>query len=296
MKKYLLSLLCAGALSFSTMSAQELFTAKEGLAKADEIGKKQEYELVGVGSTRFMKFTLPTGQDFDLRYDINSGKATAWVYAYYNKNTKDFKYIGTAKFPVIGMLSMEIPDFDTSLIPYTLDKAFPAEWLDSKDILANSTKDPIYNDFAKTDGVVNDIVILDYISEADLKVHPEAAISADFYWVLSYSNTADAKMACFTKSSNGETRCFKPSSTIDENLNDLSLMIYPNPCSDILSFDADLNITPINSKIAIYDYSGKKYFSGKLTQAEQEIDIRNLSAGQYLLVVGNSISQFIIKR
>lgn len=62
-----------------------------------------------------------------------------------------------------------------------------------------------------------------------------------------------------------------------------SISIYPNPVSDNLCIKGNL----INTRYIIYDALGKARLSGILKDAMQEVDIQNLSPGNYLIQIGS---------
>jgi uncharacterized repeat protein (TIGR01451 family) len=70
--------------------------------------------------------------------------------------------------------------------------------------------------------------------------------------------------------------------TNDINLNqDWKLELYPNPTSDILTIDH--NFLPRDYQIEIFDYSGKKVFSG--TNTKNAIDVSSLNDGVYFTMI-----------
>ena len=83
--------------------------------------------------------------------------------------------------------------------------------------------------------------------------------------------------------------------SIETNNNRLDkINIFPNPCSNQINIKS----TP-NSQIDIYSLSGQLLISAKQIMEKQEIDMGNLSSGNYLVTVtknGNRITKKIIKQ
>jgi len=63
------------------------------------------------------------------------------------------------------------------------------------------------------------------------------------------------------------------------DINKSSLSVYPNPTSDFLTISG----SKLES-VEIYDATGKRIKSG-IVEADNRLDVRNLSAGQYILKV-----------
>jgi uncharacterized surface protein with fasciclin (FAS1) repeats len=64
-----------------------------------------------------------------------------------------------------------------------------------------------------------------------------------------------------------------------------SLKVYPNPARDIITLQCDARL--IGSVFTIYDLTGREIKKGTLTTSKTEININNLSSGEYLLKVGD---------
>lgn len=90
---------------------------------------------------------------------------------------------------------------------------------------------------------------------------------------------------------------FNPGLSIEDLNSNIQITIYPNPSSDKIFFE-----WPSSNylSIEIYNVTGQHLFTTNLTKQNNEIDIRNLSEGLYLVKVvnGNNIGvkKIIIKR
>ena len=66
--------------------------------------------------------------------------------------------------------------------------------------------------------------------------------------------------------------------------------IFPNPTSNLINIYADKNF--IGSTYKIYDNLGRNILSGKMISENTQIDLNNLSAGIYLISIGESMKQY----
>lgn len=75
-----------------------------------------------------------------------------------------------------------------------------------------------------------------------------------------------------------------------QSLNNLSVLIYPNPASDELIVE-DNRKTLIEKKIELFDMTGRQVFSRTATEAKFKINVKDLQSGIYLLKLetGNRI-------
>ena len=71
---------------------------------------------------------------------------------------------------------------------------------------------------------------------------------------------------------------------------DNKLCIFPNPCTDFISLK---NLTESELNISIYSISGIELLHSKLANVNQQIDIRQLNKGIYLVKVNSNILKFI---
>jgi hypothetical protein len=76
---------------------------------------------------------------------------------------------------------------------------------------------------------------------------------------------------------------------INENLNEKSFTIYPNPAKSLVNVKAEANL--IGSLYIIYDNAGKVVLSGKIYAENTSVDMSNLSTGIYLFSVGENVKQ-----
>jgi hypothetical protein len=68
-----------------------------------------------------------------------------------------------------------------------------------------------------------------------------------------------------------------------------NIVISPNPANDYVMIRIPENL--IGQTFAIVDNNGRKILSGRLSQAEQKIEIQHLSEGMYVLQIHNEIKQ-----
>ena len=74
---------------------------------------------------------------------------------------------------------------------------------------------------------------------------------------------------------------------INENTNENSLSVYPNPIQSVVNVKADTKL--IGSDYTIYDNMGKIVLSGKIIAEITSVEMENLSAGIYLFIVGENV-------
>lgn len=85
-----------------------------------------------------------------------------------------------------------------------------------------------------------------------------------------------------------------PSVTNIQKFQNFSAQIFPNPSSDFLNINSDLNIDIIE----IFSLNGNKVFSQAINSKESLINISQFSNGNYIVVIKsgeNSFSKFITK-
>ncbi|NRA12761.1 MAG: CotH kinase family protein [Crocinitomicaceae bacterium] len=65
-----------------------------------------------------------------------------------------------------------------------------------------------------------------------------------------------------------------------ENIDEIHVKAFPNPSSTILNIEA-----PVNSKIALYDLSGKILLNDQMTSSIKQLDVTQFTQGVYILSV-----------
>ncbi len=70
-----------------------------------------------------------------------------------------------------------------------------------------------------------------------------------------------------------------------------SINIFPNPASDVISIQSDLDIQ--NSTYIIFDQSGRQVLTGMLTGETTMVDIKQLTMGIYFFQIGEKSKQMI---
>lgn len=77
---------------------------------------------------------------------------------------------------------------------------------------------------------------------------------------------------------------------IDENKENVSLSMYPNPAMNQLTIETELNGS---AHLKIINILGKVIMEKQITQNKTEVDISALTPGIYLANIGNSVQKFI---
>jgi hypothetical protein len=68
-----------------------------------------------------------------------------------------------------------------------------------------------------------------------------------------------------------------------DNLDDISLKIFPNPTNSYINIQIDNIFTEINGFISIYSTSGSKIFTDNINTTNKRIDLSNYPNGVYLV-------------
>ena len=89
--------------------------------------------------------------------------------------------------------------------------------------------------------------------------------------------------ACYTSDSHILTglpiRCLKDkSASLNENLNQHPMIVYPNPAKNIITIESNQNL-----EIEIFSVEGQKIKSFKLINNKTDIDVLDLASGVYIL-------------
>lgn len=77
----------------------------------------------------------------------------------------------------------------------------------------------------------------------------------------------------------GDSEIFAVYALHPKHLDDDGLLVYPNPASDLIYFQALFEIRTIG----LYDVSGKKQYEVKVNGSKGEIDVKHLSPGLYFI-------------
>ena len=80
-----------------------------------------------------------------------------------------------------------------------------------------------------------------------------------------------------------------PKTGIDNVESELIFSIYPNPASNIINIVAE----KANELITISDLSGKIVYSEQASEKQSSINISQLSAGMYIIRIGNAEAKFV---
>ena len=85
-------------------------------------------------------------------------------------------------------------------------------------------------------------------------------------------------------------------SNISYEIQEENLLLYPNPCTDIIKYD----LTPFTqSTLSIYDISGSILGQRKIISNENEVDVSFLNPGAYIFQIANNKTKYtrtIIKK
>lgn len=74
-----------------------------------------------------------------------------------------------------------------------------------------------------------------------------------------------------------------------QKLNKETLTIFPNPAKNQINIKADVIL--IGSSYTVFDNLGKKVLTGKIISENTIVELENLSAGVYLLSIGDNLKQ-----
>jgi hypothetical protein len=68
--------------------------------------------------------------------------------------------------------------------------------------------------------------------------------------------------------------------------------LYPNPANDILSLQSEIE----NAQISLFDINGKIVFSKIMTTNSEELDVKKLERGLYIIELKNDVGQSAKKK
>lgn len=280
-------------MSYSVYSQTiEFFSAKEGLQKAKSVSGYANPVLIAVGSMKG-DVSLPAVGNFPIEHNLKEGTSNVWLYLIADSANPSIKSkIGIIKAKMLGFQGMNLADFDISMIPYDLNDIISVNWLDTKAILGFINSNEVFSSFQKSNGLIMNYIILDYLSEKDLSGFE---FDKNYYWVTGFENADGGNLICFSNAIDGTTECINFTS-VEEDYNKNHLIVYPNPTTEKIKFNIDNNL--LNSKAYIINSKGLIGKITTLTSPDCEIDISNLPSGSYYIIFSqnNSYSEFTIVR
>lgn len=72
-----------------------------------------------------------------------------------------------------------------------------------------------------------------------------------------------------------------------------AIHIYPNPTSG--SFAVSVSENLIGKQLIVTDATGRVVFQSKISNLKSEISVSNMSAGIYLVRVGNTVQRLVVE-
>jgi len=270
----------------------EFFSAKEGVQKAKSTSGYANPVVIAVGSMKGT-MSIPAIGNFPIEHNLKEGTSNVWLYLIADSSNPSVKSkIGIIKAKMLGFQGMNVADLDISMIPYDLNDIISVNWLDSKAILGFINSNEVFSSFQKSNGLIMNYIILDYLSEKDLS---DFDFEKNYYWVTGFENTEGGDLICFSNAIDGMTECINFTS-VEEDYNKNHFIVYPNPTADVIKFNIDNNL--LNSKVYIINAKGLIGKIINLTSSDCEVDVSNLPSGSYYIIFSqnNSYSEFTIVR
>jgi hypothetical protein len=86
---------------------------------------------------------------------------------------------------------------------------------------------------------------------------------------------------------------YSATSIVNSSINTEELSVFPNPASEEIILSVDEKF--IGSAYSIFDYLGRIVQTGTIHSKNNPIDIKNISAGAYILKLGREAVKLIIK-
>ena len=135
----------------------------------------------------------------------------------------------------------------------------------------------------------------------NLKIVGESEGSAELYLPEGDYNHEDFRVAAFVRK-NGSFEiiaatpgipCQKMTIVDDNYDTEVELKVYPNPAYDELSLDLPESVT--NGNFIILDINGKEVLELANYNANEKIDVSNLTAGVYFIRITSGGSEFTAK-
>ena len=140
----------------------------------------------------------------------------------------------------------------------------------------------IENSTVKATGSSGSICNLQSITHPECKIiQPEGAAVAN--------NGSDGQAVMLNGSVVTSEVILTPGSGVNDIEAEKAFSIYPNPASNLINIISE----NANELITISDLSGKVVYSERASEKQNSIDISNLSAGMYIVRIGEKATKFV---
>jgi hypothetical protein len=82
---------------------------------------------------------------------------------------------------------------------------------------------------------------------------------------------------------------------IEDGQPNINLKIYPNPATDFLQVEINNTAVSDNQHFTLFDMLGKKVYSTQITSNRQQIDVSQLTRGNYSYIIGEFQGKIILR-
>lgn len=264
------------------------FKAKEGLATAQTMantaGKNMEVYIIGTASQTFSGISIS--------FDMQSGKATAWLYVFRSKDTPDtVKAYGVVKVPILGFQAMEIPYGDiAAMIPIDPQQSLNGvNYMDS-DLMLNAMK----SDSKLSAAISEDANIkLSYGAVAINPIPPY--VVGDPYWAAVFVSKYK-RVQCVLNAKTGAIDCMSEKVSAEDGQEGSKAQVFPNPAASVAFVTIPKSIQSTDYSFGIFDETGNKITNlNAPTSGEAEtvsFSLESLPSGVYFFVFKSAKGEF----
>lgn len=264
------------------------FKAKEGLATAQALantaGKNMEVYIIGTASQTFSGISIT--------FDIQTGKATAWLYVFRSKDTPDtVKAYGVVKVPIIGFQAMDIPYGDiASMIPVDPKQSLNGvNYMDSDQMLSTMKSDSKLSAAISEDPSTK----LTYGAVAVNPIPPY--VVGDPYWAALFTSKYK-KVQCVLNAKTGAIDCLSEKVSAEDGENATKPQVFPNPANNVVFVTVPKSIQSSEYSFGIFDETGNKITDlNAPTSGETEtvsFTLESLPSGVYFFVFKSAKGEF----
>jgi hypothetical protein len=282
------------AISPNAVLASQLLSTAESQAKTDG---HTNIVLTNIGTATT---SLNIGITLDITFNLTTGKASAWAYAFYDKDNDSIFVYGAVDFNITKVAqSLGAADLQ-GFSDYITKDTLPSGWKDSDALMNLIGLNGTYIYYKNNNTNL-------YMQSLGLGVNSENYLLeiGKPYWFANFYDSLTANyLTCYVQALTGDCSCESVSSVLDNKLIKSNLNIYPNPTSDVINIQIPNDMSYQDATLRIIDLNGnivnEMNVSSIYQQKNIQIGVSNLSNGTYRATLMNNnviyTSKFVIDR
>lgn len=281
----ILALLTTVFIEAHSQDTLQQFTAKEGLATAIQTAKDSEIEnpqLTFVGTANQV-IQLGVVQ-VEVKFDINTGKSTSWVYVFYDAKSNDFYgwIVFNSKLGGYNTLPFDPDQLVEEGINLNKDYTLEGiEWFDS-DSTASRYRNNLefYNFYMKKqdpDQFYAAVFNNSFIQALDI---------GEAYWALSVTNDNNVETCSWEMSTDYMLCGSEVLAVAERNLLTDDINVQPNPASEYITLTGIKDLSG-SARIVIYSVNGTLMLEND-NFTGNNLDISNFPIGMYYIKIENA--------